>query len=171
MKLRDLNSLLELGVKDLLSAERQLTQALPKMAQGAQDEELRRAFESHLEETKEHVVRLEEVCELLGIPARAHKCKAMEGLIAEGSELLEMDDADRAVRDAGLIGAAQRVEHYEIAAYGSARAYAEQLGLTEVVNTLQRTLDEEGNADKKLNEIALATVNPRAAAEAVEAEE
>jgi ferritin-like metal-binding protein YciE len=166
-----MNSLLAHEVKDLLSAEKQLTKALPKMAKGAGDQTLRMAFEQHLEETKQHVTRLEQICEIIGIAPRPHKCQAMEGLIAEGSELLEEEGADPNIVDAALIGAAQRVEHYEIAAYGTARAFADQLGLTDVVNLLQQTLDEEGATDKKLNEIAVNTVNPTAAREPVEAEE
>lgn len=161
MKLKDMNSLLVFEVKDLLNAEKQLTKALPKMAKAASHDKLRQAFEDHLRETEQHVTRLERVCEELGVAARGEKCAAMEGLIKEGSEIIEQDGADAAVKDAALIAAAQRVEHYEIAAYGSARAFAEQLGLTEVAELLQQTLDEEGAADKKLNDLALREVNPR----------
>ena len=162
MKLKDMNSLLAHEVKDLLHAEKQLTRALPKMASAVNDQRLRKAIENHLRETEEHVQRLERVCSELGIAARGERCAAMEGLIAEGSELLEQDDADPAVRDAAIIAAAQRVEHYEIAGYGAARAFAQQLGLESVVELLQQTLDEEGAADKKLTEVAESSVNPRA---------
>lgn len=162
MKLKDMNSLLLFEVKDLFNAEKQLTKALPKMAKGAHDPTLKQAIEDHLAETEQQVARLEQVFELLGVAARGEKCAAMEGLIKESSELLEQDGVDPAVLDAALIAAAQRVEHYEIAGYGSARAFAEQLGLTEVASLLQQTLDEEGAANKKLNAIALKKVNPRA---------
>ncbi len=162
MKLKDMNSLLAHEVKDLLNAEKQLTKALPKMAKAARDPELKKAFEEHLAETKEHVSRLESICGELGIGARGEKCEAMEGLIKEGSELIEAEDSDPAVRDAALIAAAQRVEHYEMAGYGAARSFAEQLGLDSVVKTLQQTLDEEGNANKLLTKIAKSTVNPKA---------
>ena len=157
-----MNSLLEHEIKDLLNAEKQLTKALPKMAKAARDPELKKAFESHLEETKEHVSRLESICEELGIGTRGEKCEAMEGLIKEGSELIEAEDADPAIRDAALIAAAQRVEHYEMAGYGAARSFAELLGHDNVVKTLQQTLNEEGEADKKLTKIARSTVNPKA---------
>lgn len=162
MKLKDMKSLLAHELKDLLHAEKQLTKALPKMAKAATHPQLREAFEDHLRETEEQVARLEKACEELGIAARGDRCEAMEGLIKEGNELMEQDDADPAVRDAALIAAAQRVEHYEIAGYGSARAFAEQLGIDSIVELLQQTLDEEEAADQKLNEIAETTVNPKA---------
>ncbi|TVQ62896.1 MAG: ferritin-like domain-containing protein [Phycisphaerales bacterium] len=165
MKLNDFRSLLTHEVRDLLYAEKQLVKALPKMAEAASNEALREAFESHLEETKGQVSRLERVCEELGIAARGEKCEAMLGLIEEGQERVDSDGND-AVRDAALISAAQRVEHYEIAAYGSARAFAELLGLDTVVSLLQETLDEESAADEKLNSIALTVVNERALASA-----
>lgn len=140
--------------KDLLSAEKQLVKALPKMAKGAANEELRRAFEEHLEQTKIHVERLEQVFSGLGKTARAEHCKGMEGLIEEGSELLE-EEGEAMVKDAALIGAAQRVEHYEIAGYGVARTLAEMLGLQEAVELLQQTLDEEKETDEKLTKLAL----------------
>jgi ferritin-like metal-binding protein YciE len=148
-----LRKLLEEQVKDLYSAEKQLVQALPRMAKGAASEELREAFTSHLEETRGHVKRLEQIARLIETKPTGKHCKGMEGLIEEGKELLE-EDGTEAVIDSGLIAAAQRVEHYEMAGYGSARAAAEALGLEEVVDLLQETLDEEGAADKKLTSIS-----------------
>lgn len=140
-------------IKDLYSAENQLVKALPKMAKAATNPELQEAFTTHLEETKEQVERLEQVAKLLGITPKGKSCKAMLGLIEEGSEVIE-EDGEAPVKDLALIGAAQKVEHYEIAGYGTARALAEALGLDEVVELLQATLDEEGNTDKVLTEIA-----------------
>jgi len=150
-------------VKDLYSAESQLVTALPKMAKNAKSAELRQALEHHLRQTEEHVRRLEQVAERLEAKPRGRKCVGMEGLIAEGKELLKEDGNDRVI-DAGLIGAAQKVEHYEMAAYGTARAHAEELGLADVARTLQTTLDEEGEANKKLTQIAESMVNRRATA-------
>jgi ferritin-like metal-binding protein YciE len=155
MKLQSLEELFIHECKDLLSAEKQLVKALPKMAKGAANEELRAAFEEHLEQTKTHVQRLEEVFAGLGKTARAEHCKGMEGLIEEGSELLE-EEGDTIVKDAALIGAAQRVEHYEMAGYGTARTLAELLGYHEAVELLQQTLDEEKETDEKLTKLALA---------------
>ena len=140
-------------VRDLYSAESQLVKALPKMAKAASNESLKEAITSHLEETKTHVERLQQAAEMMGVKPGGKKCKAMEGLIEEGKEVLDEDGAG-AVIDAMLIAAAQRVEHYEIAAYGSARAMAEQLGNQELADLLQSTLDEEGAADKKLTKIS-----------------
>ena len=153
MGMNSLSDLLEDELKDLYSAENQLVKALPKMAKKASSAELKSAFTDHLEETKGHVERLTKIGKRLDITLTGKKCKAMEGLVEEGSEILE-EDGEPAVLDAALIGAAQRVEHYEIAAYGTVRAIAEQLGQTEVVDLLQETLDEEGAADKKLTQIA-----------------
>lgn len=154
MSLDTMRDLFIRQLKDLYSAESQLTKALPRMAKGAADEELRAAFEGHLEETKMHVARIEEIFEAvsLGSP-RGHKCKGMEGLIEEGSEMLG-ESGDDSVIDAGLIGAAQRVEHYEISGYGTARTMAQLLGLSQAANLLQQTLDEESAADEKLTQIA-----------------
>jgi ferritin-like metal-binding protein YciE len=166
------NSLKELLVeelRDLLDAEKQLTKALPKMAKAASNEELKEGFEMHLEETKTHVERLKEAFELLGETARGKTCAAMKGLIEEGSEAIDQEGPDN-LRDAKLIGAAQRVEHYEIAAYGTARAFAETIGETAVVDLLQQTLDEEGETDKKLTALA-ETINQEAFAEAGAEEE
>src|SRR6185436_19336603 len=121
MKLKTLEDLLHHELKDLYSAENQLVKALPKMAKAANNEDLRAGFQEHLEQTKMHVERLEQIANQLGEKLTGHKCKAMEGLIEEGADLID-EDAEDSVRDAGLIGAAQRVEHYEIAGYGTARA-------------------------------------------------
>ena len=162
MKTKDFRDLFELELKDLYSAEKQLTKALPKMAKAATNEELKEAFESHLEETQGQVERLEKIFNQLDISfSRVEKCKAMEGLIEEGKKMLE-EGLEPHVLDAGLICAAQRVEHYEIAGYGCARTFARQLGHEEVAELLQQTLDEEGNADKKLTEIAESVINQEA---------
>ncbi len=161
MKLDSLENLFLHEIKDLLSAEKQLVKALPKMAKGASNTSLRSAIEGHLEQTKGHVARLEKIFELLGKNGRAEHCKAMEGLIAEGADLLEEDGAET-VKDAALIGAAQRVEHYEIAAYGTARTLAEIIGQKEAVELLQQTLNEEKETDAKLTELALNEINVEA---------
>ena len=151
-----MNSLEELFVdelKDLFNAENQLLKALPKLAKKATSPSLKKAFTDHLKETEGHVKRLEKIGQTLGETLTGKKCAAMEGLVEEGSEILE-EDGQNAVIDAALIGAAQRVEHYEIAAYGTIRAMAETLGHDDVVEVLQETLDEEGAADKLLTQIA-----------------
>jgi ferritin-like metal-binding protein YciE len=148
-----LNDLYIDELKDLYSAETQLVKALPKMAKGAASDELRKGFEEHLEQTKGHVQRLEQIFEALGESPKGKKCKGMEGLIEEGSEVLE-EDYEGNILDAALIGAAQRVEHYEIAGYGTVRAMAESLGESEHVTLLTETLDEEKEADEKLTQLA-----------------
>ena len=153
MKGTNLQDLLVEELKDLYSAEQQMVKALPKMAKAASADELRGAFEEHLEQTKGHVERLEQAFELLGLPAKAKKCAAMEGLIEEGKELIEQGLPEN-VLDAGLIGAAQKVEHYEIAAYGTARTHAELLDLSDVADLLEQTLDEEKQTDEKLTELS-----------------
>jgi ferritin-like metal-binding protein YciE len=150
-------------LRDLYSAETQLLEALPKMAEAANFSQLKKAFTSHLEQTEGHVRRLEEIFEALGEEPSGETCKAMEGLIKEGEEYVKAG-GDRDVRDAGLIGAAQRVEHYEIAGYGTARTLASRLGESEAADKLQATLDEEAEADSKLTDIAESEVNPEAAA-------
>jgi ferritin-like metal-binding protein YciE len=140
-------------LKDLYSAETQLVKALPKMAKSAASDELRQGFEEHLEQTKGHVQRLEQIFQALGESPKGKKCKGMEGLIAEGSEVAE-EDYEGNILDAALIGAAQRVEHYEIAGYGTVRAMAEVLGEDEHVSLLTETLDEEKETDEKLTELA-----------------
>jgi len=167
MKLKTLKDLFHHELKDLYSAETQLVKALPKMAKAATNEELKAGFEEHLEQTREHVQRLDQIGESLEMRLSGHKCKAMEGLITEGAELIS-EDAEESVRDAGLIGAAQRVEHYEIAGYGTARALAQVLGFDEAADLLEQTLDEEKATDEKLTEIAESAVNA-SAAEAPEA--
>jgi ferritin-like metal-binding protein YciE len=149
-----LTELLEEQLKDLYSAEKQLVKALPAMAKKAATPSLGEAFRTHLEETKNHVERLETIGESLGIRLPGKKCKAMEGLIEEGKEVLK-ERGRSAVIDAALTGAAQRVEHYEISAYGTARTIAEHLGHDEAKELLQETLDEEAAADKKLTEICV----------------
>jgi ferritin-like metal-binding protein YciE len=162
MKLDSLEDLFVHELKDLLSAEKQLVKALPKMAKGATSTALQEGFEDHLEQTKGHVERLEAIFEDLGKAARAEHCAGMEGLIEEGSKLLE-EEGDDMVKDAALIGAAQRVEHYEISAYGTARTLAELLGNKKAVKLLQQTLDEEKETDEKLTELAMSEVNVEAA--------
>jgi membrane protein len=162
MKLSTIEDLFHHELKDLHSAESQLVKALPKMAKAASNEELQAGFEEHLEQTKGHVERLEQIGEILGKKLGGHKCKAMEGLIEEGSELIS-EDAEDAVRDAGLIGAAQRVEHYEIAGYGTAIALASALGQNEAVSLLKKTLQEEKDTDAKLTQLAESSINPSAA--------
>jgi ferritin-like metal-binding protein YciE len=159
--MESLHELLVHEVKDLYSAENQLVKALPRMAKNAQNTELRKAFEQHLRQTEEHARRLERVAERLEAKPRGKKCVGMEGLIEEGKELLS-EDAEPDVLDAGLIGAAQKVEHYEIAAYGTARSHAEQLGYRDVASTLQQTLDEESEANELLTAIAERMVNAQA---------
>lgn len=164
MKLQTLHDAFVHELKDLLSAERQLTKALPKMAKASHSEELAAGFEEHLAQTEEHVNRLEKILESMDVStARVEKCKAMEGLIAEGASLIEKSGTPEVI-DALLIGAAQRVEHYEIAAYGTARTFAEQLGETETAKILQTTLDEEAATDKKLTDLAESTINQEAEA-------
>lgn len=140
-------------LKDLYNAENQLVKALPKMAKAASSEELRQGFEEHLEQTKGHVRRLEEIFQALGESPKGKKCKGMEGLVAEGAEAME-EDFEGSVMDAALIGAAQRVEHYEIAAYGTASAFAQELGETDHAALLNETLEEEKETDEKLTKLA-----------------
>ncbi|MCW1926525.1 ferritin-like domain-containing protein [Luteolibacter arcticus] len=166
-KLPTLQSLLVQEVKDLYNAETQLVKALPKMAKAATDEGLRDGFKKHLEETKGHVERLEKVAEMLGVSPKGKVCKAMKGLVEEGGEAIE-EEGDPAVKDLALIGAAQRVEHYEIAGYGAARALAEALSLENVVELLQATLDEEGATDHALTGLAEQII-PQAARETAHA--
>lgn len=158
--IKSLRDLLVDELRDLHNAENQLIKALPRMAKAASHEELKEGFQMHLEETREHVDRLDRCFQLLGEKARGKKCHAMEGLVEEGKEAIE-EEAPDAIRDAKLIGAAQRVEHYEIAAYGTARSFAETLGETKIADLLQETLDEEGETDKKLTALA-ETINEEA---------
>jgi ferritin-like metal-binding protein YciE len=148
-----LSDLLIEQLQDLYDAEYRLTEALPKMRDAATSSELKNAFDMHLEETRGHVRRLENVFSQLGIAAERQTCPAMKGLIKEGQEMIDAE-GDPQVRDSALIAAAQRVEHYEMAGYGSVRSFARRLGLPEIADTLQMTLNEEGAADKKLTQIA-----------------
>jgi ferritin-like metal-binding protein YciE len=163
MSVESLEKLLVHELKDLYSAEKQILQALPKMAKGATSPELKKAFQTHERQTQEQVKRIERIFAngLEGSPL-GKKCKGMEGLIEEGKEILQEDMPDM-LRDAALIGAAQKVEHYEMAAYGTAREVAERLGLEDAAKLLQQTLDEEGETDKLLTAIAQ-RVNPQAEA-------
>jgi len=160
----ELNTLKDLYVdelKDLYSAEKQLIKALPKMAKAAKTPELQQAFRKHLKQTAEHAARLEQICQELGVSPRGKKCVGMEALIEEGSELIK-EGPDPDVLDAGLISKAQHVEHYEIAGYGTVRTYARQLGLDNQAQLLQQTLNEEGETDHLLTELAESGINVEA---------
>lgn len=161
MKVRTLNDLFLHEIRDLHSAEKQLLKALPLMAKAASNPQLKQAFQDHLTQTEEQLERLEQICGQFEMKPGGVKCKAMKGLLEEGEMALE-DIEDDDVRDAALIAAAQRVEHYEIAGYGCARTFAEQLGFDEAVQLLQITLDEERATDEKLTQIALQQVNAEA---------
>lgn len=158
MKIRSMTDLLLDQIQDLYGAENQLIKALPKMAKAASTESLRNAFQEHLETTRQQKKRLEQVFAELDKKPKAKKCKGMEGLLEEGKEMME-EDAEPAIRDAGLIAAAQRVEHYEIAGYGTVRTLAQQLGLEKAAQLLQQTLDEEGYTDQRLTDLAESQVN------------
>jgi ferritin-like metal-binding protein YciE len=160
-ELNDLEGLLKHQLQDLYSAESQIINALPKMEQKASDEKLKKAFKSHLEETKEQQERLKQACIKLSISPGGEKCKAIEGIIKEAEDFLK-EDANAEVMDAGLIANAQRVEHYEIAGYGTACHFAKRLGLDDVYKLLAATLEEEKDADEKLNDIAIQYVDEKA---------
>ena len=162
MELQTLKDLYVHELKDLYSAEKQIIKALPKMVKAASNEQLAAGFKSHLEQTKEQAARLEKLLQSHGQTTRGPKCKGMEGVLAEGAEMIE-EEADPEVRDAGLIAAAQRVEHYEMAGYGCARTYAELLGDREGIKLLQTTLAEETETDQKLTAIATSVINVIAA--------
>jgi ferritin-like metal-binding protein YciE len=153
MKLESLRDLYVEQLQDLYSAEQQLIKALPKMAKAASSEELKAAFEDHLGQTRQHAQRIETIFEQMGEKAKGKKCKAMEGLVEEGGEVIK-EDMDDGIKDAALIAAAQRVEHYEIAGYGCVRAYATRLGEGDAATLLSQTLQEEKAADEALNDIA-----------------
>jgi len=161
MKLDTLKTLYTNELRDLYNAEGQLLKALPKMAKAASSDELKDAFEKHLEQTKSHVERLEEVFEDIGEKPKGKTCRAMKGLIEEGSEILQ-EDGEESVIDAGIIVAAQKVEHYEIAGYGSVRTFAQLLGKDRSAELLQTTLEEESEANQLLNKLAEDIVNPEA---------
>jgi ferritin-like metal-binding protein YciE len=152
-KLKTLEDFFADELKDVYNAEKQITKALPKMAKAASSEDLKNALETHLAETEGQVARLEKIGKILGKTLSGKKCKAMEGLMEEGKELME-EDAAPEVMDVALIAAAQKVEHYEIATYGCLKTYARLLGYEEIEDLLQETLEEEGNADKTLTAIA-----------------
>ena len=164
MKLDSLQKLFVEQLRDVYNAENQLLKALPKMAKNASSDELRQAFEDHLEATKEHVERLEQVFKDLDEKPKGKTCQGMKGLVEEGSEILEQD-GEESVLDAGMIAAAQKIEHYEIATYGTLRTWANLLGQDDTAELLQQTLDEEGDTDKRLNELAEDIVNPEALSE------
>ncbi len=161
MHMQSLQDLFVDQLRDLYNAENQLVKALPKMAKSADSEDLKTAFEAHLEETKGHVERIEQIFEKLGAKPGGKTCRAMKGLVEEGSEMME-EDAEPPVMDAGLIAAAQRVEHYEMAGYGCVVSFAKLLGDKESAGLLQETLDEEMAADKKLSKLADGGINKRA---------
>lgn len=158
MPLATLHDLWVHELKDLYSAERQLVQALPKMAKSATSDELRTAFENHLAETEEQASRIEQILDSFGESPRGQKCEGMEGLIEEGKSLMK-EEADPEVMDAGIIAAAQKVEHYEIASYGTVCEYARMMGHNEALQLLEQTLEEEKNADQLLNRIAEGGIN------------
>jgi ferritin-like metal-binding protein YciE len=169
MKQNNLKSLYVDELRDLYSSEQQLIKALPKMAKAANSDELRKGFEGHLEQTRAHATRLEQILSALGEPVKDKKCKGMAGIVAEGGEMMS-EDFDGALMDAALISAAQRVEHYEIAAYGAVHAYAELMGEGEAASLLQQTLDEEKETDQKLTELS-EQINSEAFDAAAEAED
>ena len=158
MQLEHLKDLYIRELKDLFSAEKQIIKALPKMAKAATNTKLVAGFKEHLDQTKEHAVRLEQILKSHNETTRGPKCKGMEGVIKEGAEIIE-EDAEHSVRDAALIAAAQRVEHYEMAGYGCARTYAEELGDNQGAKLLQKTLEEEAATDAKLTTLAKSTIN------------
>jgi ferritin-like metal-binding protein YciE len=166
--LKTLEDLFVHELKDLYSAEQQLIKALPKMAKAASSEHLRAGFEEHLEQTKGHAERLEKILDDLGQSHRGAKCKAMEGLVEEGKQMID-EDAPPEVKDAGLIAAAQRVEHYEMAGYGTACTFAQLLGHIDAEKMLHDTLQEERETDEKLSELALSEIN--VAAQSVDGQE
>ena len=153
MKMESIQDLFVKELQDLYSAETQITEALPKMAEASSSEELKEGFQEHLKQTKGQIKRLEQIFEQLGTSPKGEKCKGMEGLLEEGGELME-EDADPEVLDAGLIAAAQRVEHYEIASYGTVRTYAGLLGMNDALQLLEQTLNEEKETDSKLTDLA-----------------
>ena len=168
MKIRNLDDVLTDELKDIYSIEQQLIKALPKMAKAA-DGELRNAFENHLVQTRIQADRIQAICDQLNISPKGKKCMGMQGILKEGEEVLAADSSPDSLK-AALIGAAQRVEHYEIAAYGTARTHARQLGYISTVNLLEQTLEEEKQADQKLTSLAENNVNVRSAMEGSESE-
>ncbi len=161
MKIENMEDLFMEQIEDLYDAEKRLIKALPKMAEATTSGQLRQAFESHLEQTKGHAGRLERIFGELGKDPKTQTCDAMKGLISEGEDMIS-DIQESTLRDAGLIAAANRVEHYEIAAYGSAKAFAQTLGLNNAVSLLEQTLQEEKEADQKLTRLAESMINDEA---------
>jgi ferritin-like metal-binding protein YciE len=168
--MNSLNDLFVKELRDLYDAEKQLTRALPKLVKAASNEELSTAFEEHLEQTRGHVTRLEQVFEQLDLRARGQHCAGMAGIIEEGSDVIEEGGED-AVMDAALIAAAQRAEHYEITAYGTLMAFAKQLGHDDATTLLEQTLNEEKETDQRLTQLAESTVNAMAEQTSGESEE
>lgn len=162
-KLKNLEDLFQEQIKDLYSAEKQIIAALPKMAKAATNTKLKKAFEDHLEETKEQKIRLEKIGEILKFKIDGEVCEATKGLVEEGKDMIEINAEDE-VRDAGLIACAQRIEHYEISGYGTAHHYAEKLGFKEAMKLLAETLKEEQKADTSLNDLAKSKINKEAMA-------
>ena len=161
MKLNNLKDLLLHELQDIYSAEQQITKALPKMMKATSSDKLKQAFEKHLQETEQQIQRLENVFKMMGVKAKGEKCKAMEGIIKEAESMMS-EKADESVMDAALIGSAQRVEHYEIAAYGTVCTWAKQLGMNDVLEQLVMTLEEEKKTDALLTKIAEKAVNVKA---------
>ncbi len=161
MKLNNLQDLLVHELKDIYNAEHQITKALPKMMDACSSDKLKKAFQTHLQETEQQIERLEQVFQMMGEQAKGEKCKAMEGIIKEAESMMS-EKADKSVMDAALIASAQRVEHYEIAAYGTVCTYAKQLGMNDVLDQLLMTLEEEKKTDNLLTQIAEQSVNIRA---------
>lgn len=159
---KDLNALFLDTLKDIYYAEKHIYKALPKMARAATSDQLQKAFEKHHDETEGHIERLEKVFEMIGKPARGKTCEAIQGIIAEGVQVME-DYEDTPALDAGLLAAAQAVEHYEISRYGTLKTWADKLGMTEAVDLLEETLSEEKKTDETLSKIAMSAVNAEAA--------
>jgi ferritin-like metal-binding protein YciE len=162
MQMENLQDLMKEDLKDVLHAENQIIKALPKMIKSASNPQLQQAFQMHLEQTKGHVSRIEEVMGMMGMPVKGKTCKAMQGIIEEGKEVMG-EDAEDDVMDAALIGAAQKVEHYEIATYGTLCTYAELLGLRDAKRLLGQNLEEEKQTDAKLTQLAESVINLEAA--------
>lgn len=160
--MKNLNQLFEHELKDLCSAEQQLCDALPKVIDTVSNDKLRTAFENHLQETKGHLEKVQAICNELNLQTD-EKCKAMEGLVKEAESMIS-EDADADTKDAGLIACAQRIEHYEIAGYGTARHYAKRLGHDDIASRLSEILEQEKDADEKLNDIAIESINEKAMA-------
>lgn len=169
-KMESLNDLMQDELKDIYDAEKQLTKALPKLAKKASNEQLREAIEQHLQETEGHIERLEQIFDMLGMPVRGKRCEGMKHLISEGNDMIA-DAEEDGTRDAVMIAGAQKVEHYEIASYGTLRVWANLLGKSEAAALLEETLEEEKQADLKLTQIAEAFVNQEAASEPDEDDE